>query len=1003
MTTPPAPSVSQSELAGIANASVVLGQENENFEHGEGGDAISEAGSDAAIVVNAFELAASMRIPPALAAKPLGEAKGPQIRVNHTVVAFEGTLYTYGGRSPNGGQYFGSVSKYVPSRVSWAELETKGSTPMRRGDHSAVVIADKMYIYGGRKQTSIMDDMFTFDFILQTWEKVSYEASSGPGPLFNHSAVYCASMKVMYIVGGVHVQNSRRHLLYGFDVGSRFWKPIRGPPTVDVSELQHCIGQLDEENGKLILMGVVEDATLASLYTESALAAAQQRTVSDASFGGGTSISLEGPLRAGSLGRSHSLSPESGGGAVKNKMTRIAENAFTMMLMMDVRTNMWKRIRTEVSPESPLPFSMEHISLAVLANISKQPHAFSQAKKMWYFPVNLRELDETAQAKAKGTTNSSAKTLGSSKGLARLQAPRRGPNRSQPGDKAAPQPPSWMATFGAEYGVFAFSFSSMTWSLVPLVIPKARRGGPNPDEAAAASGREREFFTLRSLGEFESKYGMVCYPIRAAGATRDLIVLYGGVNLSDYCFSMMTPTIPPKPKGRHALDVASRATPTGMTWHGEDDEGDDISLAPTPTPPQPPLAGRVSPGQVSLQGVITTNTPPTAASNMPQLSLAGVVRTQAIGRLGRLKKSKANDNTRVVIPLHPSTSASASMGAVQSMSNASPVVVLDSAERVNSWVHQYYREECRWMQEQRFAVEKQFSVAKRVALKSLQSSSNKQNVSAAQQEGGDSLAVSIAIPGMPRTKVQKMLNVTDADIAQRRDAMAKKKPQDLKEEKIRTAAVVGTLLFDVVDLHPDVLPRKPPGSPKRKSVAPGRSGSRFSRRSSRIDEDRAPSGISFADVASVIHSVPNSQQRSSEPGSPAGGVPDSTVEALPSQQVVDARRVAKLNWAILRRHVVSGNAARVLSMVEEEKNPDISWWVPQPVSSAPQLAFGPSLSTFQVVKGTGGADENTRVIAFVPTKPVPYTLTSAPGVGRISFHVGANGTLQYGLERDRGE
>lgn len=931
-------------------------------------DTISESESECAVTVNAFDLAASLRMPPALQGKFLSESKGPALRVNHTAVSFEGSIYVYGGRSPNGGgQYFTGVSKYIPSRSTWVELECKGLVPPRRGDHSAVVAGEKMFIYGGRKQTTMLDDMFAYDFLLNSWERILFEGHTSPGPLFNHSCDYCAATRSIYFVGGVHVQTNRTAFVYQFDVSSSLWRGIRGPPTVDPSELQHCIAAVDAEGSKLVVLGAREDPTLVHLYLEQldketnsgGLLLDDHRSIDDQSM---------------SAHRKSSAEVHSSIQAAKNKMSRVAESAFTMLLIMDVHTLVWKRIRTEISPESPLSFTMEAVSQSVLKFITKQPHVFSTGKRLWYFPVNLRELDESLKIKMEGGGNQPTPTK---------QPPltRRGGKPPRSGDTAdvSNAPPSWMATFGSEYGVFIFSTSTKMWSLVPLMLPK-KKGITAPGADAPV---KREFFTMQSAPDFETKYTLVCHCVKSQSGIppRDLLVVYGGFAVSDYTFSILTPTIPPKPKGRHALDLANRGNQPVIVWAHED-TGDHQDSTPAQSTPVPGKSQE-----------------PTRASDRgrPTVSV-GMGVGGGIGRKSRGAK-KDGEAVRVVLPMHPAMASAAAMTSMQSLTSSSstPVVVIDSSERLHLWVSQYYRETCKWLSEQRFAAEKQFITAKRAAIKKLppakpsQPSQGKGRKHAGKStpevrskaeeapveqigNGPRPEQVTFSIPGLPKAQLMKILSMPEEEIKARRDAITKKKPQEVREERIRTAAVTGTLLFDAVDLDPDVKPApKPASSPRRKSKL-------------------RQSIVSLGNATKPP--VPESPASATD----VTGGQKATVAPDASIQLIDTlpRRIARINWAVLRRHVLSGNAAKVLAKVEEAKNPDITWWVPQSVSSAPQLVFNPNLSSYRVIRGTGNQDvDNRREIAFIPTKPVPYHMGAAAPRKEIAMRVSDSGVVSY--------
>lgn len=888
-------------------------------------DETSEVESEVAVVVNTFALASTLRVPPAFQVRTLGESKGASLRVNHTIVSHEGVIYSFGGKTPQANQYQTSLQKYVPSRISWIDIEAKGTLPMRRGDHSAVVIDDKMVIYGGRKMNMLFDDLYSYDFPMNTWEKIPFEATSSPGPLFNHTACYSHSTKLMYIVGGVHVQQARRSLIFAFDMRGFYWKPIQGPPTVNAAEVHHVVSCCDDISGQLVVLGLKEDPSYVA-----AMQQAQPSGEGEAFSGGDVSQSVDGSKQ---LTATQLLQ--------KNKMTKVAESAFCMVHVMDIHTLVWRRVRTEIGPESPLPFSMEHLSKTVLRFLTCQPHTYCPLKRLWYFPVNFRDIE--APDPFKSALSSAAVALKKQPAVSVTNSgkEKKGPKVSP--DDAAMRLQSLLATFGHEYGMFLFSPAEMNWSLAPISIPKKKKKIAGDDVA------NREFFTLgNGAPPFEGKYSLATHTVRSGNTTRELLVLFGGPFVTDYTFALLTPALPARPKGQHAIDIASKSAQnrSGQALWGDDPDIERPSLSSQQGTPQalsldpkslPPLRPKKPAGPLTLD-------PKTAPST---------------GRRRPAAADKVPDTTNVVIPAHPSTSASQSV--LTNTAISAPVVLLDSKEKLGQWVSQYYRDECKWMVEQRFATEKQFVSAKRAAIKI---KNNQKYLK--KPVGGDEDALTtsggLTVPIDP-SGVRKPKNVSKKQLQ-----------MDMFTNKIREKAVVGTLLFDVVDLHPEVVPRKP-GSSSPKRRASRRRSTRFASITGEMESS------TFSPMASI-----NSDRKDEDnPSSPF---------AVPKSEP----KLAKLHWAILRMMVLSGAAVRKFTQIEERKNPDSAWWTLQSVASSPQLVLNPGLASIKIIR-SDVPEEARRVISLIPTKPVPYSLAPAPLAPVSGLSVSTSGLVTYNFKK----
>jgi len=145
-------------------------------------------------------------------------------------VVWEGELYTYGGLTPEG-EFLTAVKRWsgrganveVAARAADAEL---GSPPGRYG-HSAVIVDDAMYVFGGQGQFGCLDDLWRFDFVACEWRLVA-AAGAPPAPRTNHCA--CVSDDVMFVFGGRDVRPGEDVVtyddLYGFDLEAAEWLAI---------------------------------------------------------------------------------------------------------------------------------------------------------------------------------------------------------------------------------------------------------------------------------------------------------------------------------------------------------------------------------------------------------------------------------------------------------------------------------------------------------------------------------------------------------------------------------------------------------------------------------------------------------------------------------------------------------------------------------------------------------------------------------------------------------
>ncbi|KAK5848789.1 hypothetical protein PBY51_008482 [Eleginops maclovinus] len=81
---------------------------------------------------------------------PETKGGGPSARESHTAVAYTGLgsmkIYIFGGMQ---GSRLGDLWQLDLDTMSWSTPETRGSTPLPRSLHSASVIGNKMFVFGG--------------------------------------------------------------------------------------------------------------------------------------------------------------------------------------------------------------------------------------------------------------------------------------------------------------------------------------------------------------------------------------------------------------------------------------------------------------------------------------------------------------------------------------------------------------------------------------------------------------------------------------------------------------------------------------------------------------------------------------------------------------------------------------------------------------------------------------------------------------------------------------
>lgn len=130
-------------------------------------------------------------------------APGESRRRGASVVAYKGSLFQFGGVDLEGTVY-NTVHKWTPDD-GWSLMDTRGVAPAPRWTHTAVEYQGGMYVFGGfygfggEGPTGRYNDLHRLDLERMTWTKVTIHGRS-PSVRSHHSAIVLQDK--MYIFGG---------------------------------------------------------------------------------------------------------------------------------------------------------------------------------------------------------------------------------------------------------------------------------------------------------------------------------------------------------------------------------------------------------------------------------------------------------------------------------------------------------------------------------------------------------------------------------------------------------------------------------------------------------------------------------------------------------------------------------------------------------------------------------------------------------------------------------
>ncbi|KAK8778473.1 hypothetical protein V5799_020186 [Amblyomma americanum] len=163
--------------------------------------------------------------------------EGAPRRVNHAAVAINGKVFSFGGYCP-GDDYdsYKPIDVHVFNTVSlrWAPVTTQShpdEVPFQRYGHTVVAYGDCAYLWGGRNdEDGACNVIYRFDTDTMTWTRPNVSGHI-PGPRDGHSA--CVVGQRMYVFGGYdELVDQFTQDVYFVDLETMEWQyvPTKGQP-----------------------------------------------------------------------------------------------------------------------------------------------------------------------------------------------------------------------------------------------------------------------------------------------------------------------------------------------------------------------------------------------------------------------------------------------------------------------------------------------------------------------------------------------------------------------------------------------------------------------------------------------------------------------------------------------------------------------------------------------------------------------------------------------------
>eukprot|EP01120_Amphizonella_sp_Union-15-10_P009129 TRINITY_DN339_c0_g1_i1.p1 TRINITY_DN339_c0_g1~~TRINITY_DN339_c0_g1_i1.p1 ORF type:complete len:337 (+),score=40.51 TRINITY_DN339_c0_g1_i1:139-1149(+) len=144
-------------------------------------------------------------------------------RSSHSLSCFQNKLYLFGGENQPRKPLDSQIHVFDLSTSKWSKPNQKGQVPPLRVAHTAQLLRNKLYLFGGRTEEPIeLNDLYSYDVENSTWSRV--ETQRSPEPRSYHASTSLGDD--YFIFGGCKQGGGRWNDLWRFDSKTLIWEPL---------------------------------------------------------------------------------------------------------------------------------------------------------------------------------------------------------------------------------------------------------------------------------------------------------------------------------------------------------------------------------------------------------------------------------------------------------------------------------------------------------------------------------------------------------------------------------------------------------------------------------------------------------------------------------------------------------------------------------------------------------------------------------------------------------
>ncbi|KAJ3450697.1 faciogenital dysplasia protein [Anaeramoeba flamelloides] len=170
----------------------------------------------------------------------------PTKRYGHSASVISDQLWIFGGKSEN--IFFNDLYCFITSSLTWYSLEVSGTLPAPRYFNSASFISDQLIIFGGQSKEVINNDVWVYDLPSEQWYEADVEGQI-PSPRYQHKCVVINDR--LWFFGG-KTKKEKSETIAILDLETARWEYIREEGNIPKLNMI-CHSVLFDEESEMIL------------------------------------------------------------------------------------------------------------------------------------------------------------------------------------------------------------------------------------------------------------------------------------------------------------------------------------------------------------------------------------------------------------------------------------------------------------------------------------------------------------------------------------------------------------------------------------------------------------------------------------------------------------------------------------------------------------------------------------------------------------------------------